>query len=339
MTTLGVGIIGAGRVSGAHVRATQATAGTTLRAIADVDQARVDRVVQQTGCEGVTDYRALLERDDIQIVMIGLPHWLHEEVAVAAAEAGKHIFLEKPMADTLEECDRIQAAVDRNGVQLMVGHNQHFMMPNMEARRILHSGELGSIVFATDTWYKPFGLEGRPAWFLDRAQGGGMWQMNGAHMVDRMRWIIDSPIVAVKAWIGNPILEQQADDSSVALLQFANGVHCTITHTGYRQGVEQFKGEVVTTEGMIKFAPFPPDRGLWISQAGRYEPLPCEQPEGKDPFTLELEGFVDCIERGGEAPVSGQWARDIVEVLLACEESSRTGREVRIASQVAAAAD
>jgi predicted dehydrogenase len=339
MATLGVGIIGAGRVSGSHIRATQATDGARLVAIADVAQERVDAVVGKTGCAGYADYRKLLERDDIQIVMIGLPHWLHEEVALAAAAAGKHIFLEKPMANTLDECDRIDAAVRRAGVQLMVGHNQHFMAPNMEARRILHSGELGQIVFATDTWYKAFGLAGRPAWFLDRAQGGGMWQMNGAHMVDRMRWIIDSPIIAVKAWIGNPLIGQQADDSSIAMLQFANGVHCTIMHAGYEQGVEQFKGEVLATGGMIKFAPFPPDRGLWISRNGAYEPLPCEQPGGKDPFTLELEAFVDCIERGTESPVSGQWSRDIVEVLLACEESSRTGAEVRIASQVATAAD
>ena len=336
MARLGVGIIGAGRVAGSHLRAVRETEGTILSGIADVDQSRVDRVVGETGCFGCVDYRELLERDDVQIVMIGLPHWLHEEVAIAAAEAGKHIFLEKPMANTLEECDHINEAVQRNGVKLFVGHNQHYMTPNMQARRIIQNGEIGQIVFATDTWHKPFGLQGRPAWFLDRAQGGGMWQMNGAHMVDRMRWVIDSPIVAVKAWIGNPILNLQADDSAIAMLHFANGVHCTIAHAGYVNGVEQFKGEVVATNGMIKFAPFAPDRGLWISRDGQYEPLPCEQPGGKDPFTLELMDLVQAIETGADSPVDGAYARDIVEVLLACEESARTGHEVRIASQVGA---
>ncbi len=140
-------------------------------------------------CTPYTDYTEMLKRDDVDFVIIALPHWLHYGATVAAAAAKKHIFIEKPMAMTLDECDRMAEAADRNGVKLMVGHSEHYQAPNITARRILHSGELGDIVFANDVWYKPFSLGIRPPWFLDRAQGGGMWQMNGAHMLDRIIWL------------------------------------------------------------------------------------------------------------------------------------------------------
>src|SRR5215471_601307 len=252
--TLGVGIIGTGRVSGGHAKAVKETATTRLVAAADVDQARVDKFAEMNYCDAYTDYNQLLRRDDVDFVIIALPHWLHYGATVAAAAAKKHIFIEKPMAMTLDECDRMTEAADQNGVKIMVGHSEHYMAPNITARRILHSGQLGEIVFANDVWYKPFGLGMRPPWFLDRAQGGGMWQMNGAHMLDRITWLMDSRVTAVKAWIGNPMVRQRADDSCVVMLDFASGTHAVFTHTGYAQekGNEWSEGEYLLTEGMLR---------------------------------------------------------------------------------------
>ena len=104
-------------------------------------------------------------------------------------------------------------------------------------------------MIVTDTWYKPFGLSVRQPWFLDRAHGGGMWFMNGNHMIDRLIWFTGSRVVAVKAWIGNPLLGLKSDDSSVAVLEHANGLLSTLTHAGYdvntlagRQYNERFDG-------------------------------------------------------------------------------------------------
>ena len=101
----------------------------------------------------------MLERDDVQLVMVALPNFLHEQATVDAASAGKHIFLEKPMADTLEECDRMLAAVERSGVQLLVAHSQRYFASTVRARELLQGGSLGAAGLATDTWYKPFGVE------------------------------------------------------------------------------------------------------------------------------------------------------------------------------------
>src|SRR5215216_6388007 len=156
-STLGVAIFGAGRAGAGHARAVAQTPGTQLVAVFDVDAERAAAFAEKHGCLAFTDSDAVLKRDDIQVVTVALPNFLHEQAAVASASAGKHIFLEKPMADTVEECDRILAAVERAGVQLLVAHSQRYFSSTRRAREIIQSGELGRPVFATDTWYKNFG--------------------------------------------------------------------------------------------------------------------------------------------------------------------------------------
>ena len=323
--TLGIGIIGAGRVAGAHIRAVQSTPGTRLVAVVDADLARARRRADEHGCEALDDYRRLLERDDVHLVMIGLPHWLHHEVTVNACRAGKHVFLEKPMADSVAECDDIINAQRESGVKLLVAHTQRYFASSIAAKRIVDSGELGRIVFATDTWYKSFGLEGRPAWFLDRNAGGGMWLMNGAHMIDRVAFMVNSRVAAVKAYIGNPIYNLKADDSYLALLQFENGVHATIVHAGWKKGIDRCEVELVCTEGMLKFDSY--SNQLYVGKEGTYEAISVER---HDPFARELAELVAAIQTNSPLSVTPEYGRHIVQVLEACEESSRTRREVMI---------
>lgn len=329
--TLGVGIIGTGRVSGGHAHAVKHTATTTLIAAADVDAGRVEKFAETNYCDAYTDYTELLKRDDIDFVIIALPHWLHYGATVAAAAAKKHIFIEKPMAMTLDECDRMTEAADQNGVKIMVGHSEHYMAPNITARRILHSGELGNIVFANDIWYKPFGLSGRPPWFLDRVQGGGMWQMNGAHMLDRITWLMASKVTAVKAWIGNPMVHQKADDSCAVMLDFASGTHAVFTHTGFAQekGNEWSEGEYILSKGMLRVNSRM-NAGVWTATDGNYEPAPIDDVLTGTGFTGEITDFANSILTGAPSPIGPDYARHIMEVLLAAEKSSETGREVVI---------
>jgi phthalate 4,5-cis-dihydrodiol dehydrogenase len=323
---LGVLILGAGRAGAAHARAVADTAGARLVAVADVDAERARAFAQAHGCLAFTDYQTPLERDDVQIVMIALPNFLHEPATVDACAAARHVFLEKPMADTVEECDRMLAAARAAGIQLLVGHSQRYFGSTVRARELLQGGSLGTPIFATDTWYKPFGLQTRAPWFLDRATGGGMWLMNGAHMVDRTCWVLDTEVASVKAWIGNPIHGLAADDADMALLTLRNGQHATIVHAGYKdRGVEKCEVEVTCTNGMLKFDSY--SHQLAVDRDGRYEPIAVE---AVDAFTEELRNLVRAIRGQEQLRVTPAWGRHIVAVLQACEESSRTGREVNI---------
>src|SRR5581483_5279903 len=150
--------------------------------------------------------------------------------------------------------DRMLAGVERAGVHLLVGHSQRYFASTIRAREIVQGGTLGQPVFATDTWYKNFGLADRLPWFLDRATGGGMWLMNGAHMIDRTCWVLDTEVRSVRAWIGSPFHALSADDANMVFVRFRNGLHGTIVHTGYRsRGVEKCEVEVTCTDGMLRF--------------------------------------------------------------------------------------
>jgi phthalate 4,5-cis-dihydrodiol dehydrogenase len=329
--TYGVAIIGTGRISGAHARAAQNVAQARLVAASEIDEERGKQFSEKWGCEVVKDYKELLKRDDVDIVSLTLPHWLHEPVGIEAAEAGKHIFVEKPMADSVEECDRMIAAARKNGVKLFTGHTEQFLAPNVKARQMIQSGEVGEPVMLTDCWYKAFALHTRPPWFLDRSKGGGMWLMNGAHMIDRVTYILNSRVKSVKAFVGTRFNDIQADDASMAYLDLEIGIPASLAHTGYKDkpgaGVEQSGGEIIIscTDAMLKIV----DRQRLYRSApgdrrGAWEEVPLEK---VDTTAAELEALIQNIERNEPEAVSVEQARHIVAVMSACEESSLSGHE------------
>jgi predicted dehydrogenase len=325
-STISVGIIGASRVAPAHAVAIRDLAPTDLVAVADPDVARAERLAEPYGATVVPDYRSLLDRSDVDLVMLSVPNHLHAPVAIDALDAGKHVFVEKPMANTLEECDAMIAAASRAGRELFIGHSQRFYASTVEARRLCLGGELGAPIMARDVWTKALGAETRPPWFLDRSRGGGMWLMNGAHMIDRCCWVLNSGVVSVLGWVGNPIHGLAADDASTAQLVLRNGAHVSIFHAGYRDhGTEHCGAEIVLTDGMLEFDSY--TNRVQVARAGTYER---RDPPKVDAFTRELAAMVETITRGVPAAVPTAWARHIVAVMLAVEESGRTGRLVAI---------
>ena len=293
VATIGVGIIGASRVAPEHARAVASDARTHLVAIADPDTARAERVAEQHGCEVVPDYRDLLKRPDISVVMLGLPNHLHAPIGIEALAAGKHVFVEKPIANTLEETDQMLATAEKNGVKVFVGHSQRFFATTVAARELVRSGQYGAPIMARDVWTKAFGIESRPPWFVDRSRGGGMWLMNGAHMIDRTCWVLGSGVAAVRGWVGNPIHNAAADDASVAYLHLKNGLSVSLFHAGFKdRGNDQCGVEIVLTDGMIEFDSY--SNRLQVAGNGRYEVRP---DRAVNPFVVEFARMVDSITR------------------------------------------
>jgi predicted dehydrogenase len=335
---LNIGIIGTGRVSSGHATAIDALAGTRLAGCAEVDPVRLAKFTERFSCPAYESYEELIARHDLDAVVITLPHWLHSDVTVACLHAGKHVLVEKPMAMTVAECDAMIAAAERSGKTLMVGQSQQFFPVNETARAMIAAGEIGRVVFATDTWYKPFYAEPRPAWFLDATKGGGMWPMNGPHMIDRMLMFIGSEVVGVKAMVGTYFVDVPATDTGVAILEFANGSHATIQHCGYNNGVDRFEGEITGTAAQLRLT----GGQLWISREGRYEevpvrtrpvPLKPDWAENQGPGPIlgnQLAAFVEAVQSGKGPAVSSRYGREVVRILEACELSGRTRREVRL---------
>jgi phthalate 4,5-cis-dihydrodiol dehydrogenase len=330
---VGVGIIGAGRICGAHALSANAVPETRLAAIADVDADRAAQAAAAWGGAAYGDYRELLADSDVDLAVIALPHHLHLEVTLAALAAGKHVLLEKPMALNTAECDAMIAAEQAAGKRLMVAHSQHYFAVNREARRLLTAGLIGRVVLATDTWYKPFWEGKRPDWFLQSQTGGGMWPMNGSHMIDRLLQFVGSRVVRVSAQVGNPVFGLSATDTGVAFLQFENGTAATIMHCGYREGgPPRLEAELTGTEGQLRLTG---DRGeaneLRHGHGGTWESLPVPPLEltlrpGVEPpnpvFAAQLQDFARCVLEGRDAPISSAYGREVVRIMQACEEAA-----------------
>ena len=124
---LGAAVLGLGSIGLTHAQVVANTPGVQLKAVAEVDETKLGGVLDNlSSVQGYGDYRDALGRDDVQEALICLPHWLHEEAVIAASEAGKHLLVEKPLADSLVECDRIIEAAQRNNVVLMPAHTHRY---------------------------------------------------------------------------------------------------------------------------------------------------------------------------------------------------------------------
>ncbi len=315
-----IGIIGLGGVSSRHLEAIEKVESARLVASSDIDGEKLARAQEQYGCRGYADYRDLVEDEEVDLVVVCLPHFLHLEATVAALEAGRHVLVEKPMAVDVEQCDRMIEVAERADRLLSVGHMHHFFPHNLAVKRLLDQKELGDLVMIRDEGYRPFGLQ-RAAWYLDAATQGGLWYQNGIHLIDRSCWWTGSPVQAVKAMIGSRFYEFSADDVAVALLHFENGVYSTLIHVWWQHGATKSNTDFVCTEGMIGL-----DDQVRIGRSGTYEHY--EVDESYDAFARQLESFIAAVENHTPPEVTPAYARDLVRVMAACKESARTGREV-----------
>ncbi len=235
-----VGIIGAGVFGRQHAVAIAAQPNAEVVAASRTNQKALDEFTKEFGGQGYTDYRDLLANPEVDAVLVATPHHLHTNIVIAAAQAGKHILLEKPMAPSLVECDQIVSDTRETGVKFMVGHNNHFIPAYIRAKEILASGEIGEIVFGSSTMSKRWINPNRREWHLDRRYGGGMWLTIGVHAVDRLTWLMDRPVESVSAHLDTRFHDQNADDVGVAFMRYASGTIGTVISAGFQTGVMDF---------------------------------------------------------------------------------------------------
>jgi predicted dehydrogenase len=229
-----IGIIGGGSIAGEHVAGyLQAPDEVTISAVADIDlehaQGHADRA---GGAQVFLDYREMLRGSLVDAVDICLPHHLHADAIVAAAEAGKHILCEKPLCLTIAEADRVKRAVQAAGITLMCSHNQLFLPAVAEARRRLGEGLLGTVYQArtTDSFYNEFDPNNM-GWRAHRAtSGGGELIDTGYHPTYLLLHLIDSEPVEVVAMLSRHRLAfMEGEDSAEVVVRFADGSIGTLT--------------------------------------------------------------------------------------------------------------
>ncbi len=210
MTQLNFAIVGCGRVSDLHFRAFLENPNATVYAICDVDINKAQEKAAEWSVpkERVySDFSMMLKNDQIDAVELLVPHHLHAPLTIEAAEAGKHISVQKPMANSLKECDEMIAATRKAGVKFRIFENFRFYPPYILAKTMIDEGKLGRISsihiklgVGTGGWEVPIEAW---TWRLDRDQCGGgpiCWD-DGYHKWSIARWFIESEIESVYGWI------------------------------------------------------------------------------------------------------------------------------------------
>ncbi len=211
---LRIGVIGAGGRGSLAAYAHRPEQGVTVVAGADVNPKGLERFRERFGADAFVtkDYCELLEKADVQAVFITSPDFLHEEHAIAALQAGKHVYLEKPMAITIEGCDRILRAACERGLKLYCGHNMRHMIFTRKMRELIVSGAIGE---PKAGWCRHFVGYGGDAYFKDwhaeRRYGTSLLLQKGAHDIDILHWLCGGYTRQVTA-VGNLTVYNQIAD-------------------------------------------------------------------------------------------------------------------------------
>ena len=319
MTTaraLGWGLIGCGDIAAKRVAAALREApGSALVAVARASAERAGEFARAHGARRAhADWRELLRDPEVDAVYVATPVRLHAEQAVAAAEAGKHVLCEKPMALDARECDRMIAAARRSGVRLGVAYYRHHYPVVARLRELVRSGALGTPVLAQAQAFERFDAPpGAPrAWFLQRSESGGGPMMDfGCH---RLEVLIDllGPVRAVEASLSNVLFhDRDVEDTSVARLRFESGAEAIVTAThaaGERRdsfevvGTEASATAAVLNEGVLRIA------GAGGTREERHPPHPnLHQPL--------VEDFASAVREGRKPAVDGEAGREVSRVL------------------------
>jgi len=327
MIAVPVGIVGAGYFGGQHARAVAAVGGR-LRVVAAASRRLADAAA--IAPRAYDDWRRLVEDAEVAAVCICTPHDLHEEIAVAAARAGKAVMLEKPMATSLAACDRIVAAAAQAQVPFMAAQPSRFMPAFALARTLIAEGRIGRPLHARAPMIKAWTRDKRRPWHLDPARGGGMWMTNGIHMVDRLCFLLGALPVSVAATIGTRLHDGMAvDDLGVALFRFPDGRSGVAEAIGYADAAPDHDCVVLGTRGSLRCHHA---EGVSLGQGERWT-----HAGGRDEgwviasVTGEWRAFLAHID-GGPSPVPGAEARAHMAAVLAAQDAAASGTTVAIAS-------
>jgi len=328
--TLGIAIHGAGWVAHAHAASWLKSAHARIVSVSDVDRARAQRFAAEfrLDCDVRDDYRQVLDDSQVDVVDITSPSPFHAAQGIAAARAGKHLLVEKPIALTMDENRALRDAVAETKVKSVAGFVLRWNPAAETIKSLVGGGALGQLVYAeVDYWHRM-----RPthhAWHLHsrKQTGGSAMLLVGCHAIDTLRWLTGDEVVEVTAVANNERGLFEYPANVVAVLRFRSGI---IGKTSVLLDCEvpyQFNMDLAGTEGTIR------DNRLWSKrllpgQTG-WTTIPTILPDSGDvthhPFDGEINHFVDCILQDRESHCNMADAFRSHEICLAIDRSLAEG--------------
>lgn len=342
---LRLAIIGCGWAGERHfLAATEFPEEVEVTAIVDSDEEFLEMRKKEWGVERTyTDYREALARDDVDAVAIALPHHLHYRSVVEAAEAGKHILCEKPMAMTVAEADQMNKAAEKNKVTLMVGETIRYQALPMLIKEHLDKGTLGPLIasrmsFMPGRSHDTYAYPGRRAWLADKKQaGGGIWMTNGIHQVSAARMFFGE-VEKIKAvehhapgFKSDPQFPQRLEGTVSALLTFQSGFALYMLVSPEIGHSDRFSEVVIHGAEASLRADWSKKESIEIYRSkAEHEVIPAERDEPNAPFIRQMREFIDAVSERREPLTSGRSERESLAVVEAGYRSIATGKEATL---------
>lgn len=342
---VGFGIIGCGMIANFHAKAIADLKGAKLVGCFDTQTASSERLADATGCRAYARLEEMLANPQIHVVTIGTPSGAHLEPAVAAAKAGKHVIVEKPLEITLARCDKIIDACKKAGVKLSTIFPSRFHDSSQELKRAVDAGRFGRLTLgdAYVKWYRSQSYYDsgawRGTWELD---GGGALMNQAIHSVDLLTWLM-GPAMEIRAQWGMLAHERIAvEDAAVATVRFASGALGVIEATtaafpGYLKRIELHGSEgsaALEEEDLVKwdFAK-PARRDAAIADqmknrksggGGAADPAAI----GHHAHARQFKDVLEAIRKDRAPAVDGAEGRRSVEIIVAIYKAAESGKPV-----------
>ena len=351
MEPLGVAIVGCGMIARFHARALAEVPGTRLVALVSRTQASAHQFADELGqpVECYTELAAALARPDVQIVIITTPSGAHLEPAVAAARAGKHVVVEKPLEITTARCDAIIAACDAANVKLCTIFPSRFADSSVVLHQAVVAGRFGRLTLGETTckWWRSQAYYDEGGWKGTLALDGGGALMNQAiHSVDLLLWMMGMPthVCGFTATLAHERIE--VEDTAVACLRFASGAlgviqAATSVHPGYPKtiAIHGDRGSAVIEQEDVLRWDFTPETPEDAQVRQRFAQRVGASGGASNPSAIshlgharQLADFVQAIRQGTAPLVDGREGRKAVAVIEAIYQSMASGRVVELPS-------
>lgn len=306
----------------------------SLVAIADSYLAAAKDVAGRLGVDKVyADYNEMLRDQEVEAVAIAAPTFLKKDMVPAAARAGKHVFVEKPMSLTTEDCDVMISAARSNGVKLQVGYQRRFDNAFVRVEKAIVAGELGKIMIINSATRDP--PSNPQGWSIDPKLGGNIWLDTSSHDFDAIRYLSKAEVSEVYAEATNLVFDHFKPlgqwDTVLVTMKMSNGALAHVDSIQWTVYGYDVRAEVFGTKASA-FIGMGENSGARILKGDSLtEDMPLTfQQRFAQAYRDELVDFADCILNDRDPKVSGEDGKKGVEIGLACAESVKRHAPVAV---------
>ena len=326
MGAFSVGILGAGTVGKRHAKVFSSLGSdVAVLGVVDTDGDSAARIAGQIGTKAFTDYHDLLSLAP-DLAVICTPHFLHREMAEAAARNGCHILMEKPLAHTLEDAIAIEESCRKHQVQLAVSFVHRYRKEFSHARQLIASGAVGKLQMSVDVFGNPGGRY-IPCWIWQRKySGGGIVMYSGIHSLDWQCWLLGSDVASVFARSHSTYKGSDVEDGIVATLAFENGAIGSLigNQPDYPISSRTRNTELYGTSGCIRL------------RMGEYLQFDSEDSSYRidinrdEPFVAQARDVIGAIRENRSPWISGRDGLRAQAIVAALYRSADTGKPEKV---------